>query len=324
MENKSHALAAGAFVLLVVALLVGLAWWLTRDAGVKRLYEVSTREAVTGLQPQAPVKYRGIAVGKVIDIGWDRAQPGHVLLKLSVNDDAPIGPTTFATLGYQGVTGLAFVELDDDKANRALPPGPDGTPRVPLRASLISRLTDRGGALLGELEETARRVNALLGPEQQKLYAGTVRNFSDAAAGVARLTATLDQTIVQRVDPVLAAVPEIVTRTQKTLSTLDQASGELTAAAGEFRQTARQINRPGGTLDRLGDSADALAVSARALNGSTLPRMERAAEEVSRSARQFGRVSGRLADNPQAMIYGTGPIPPGPGEAGFQAAGGRP
>jgi phospholipid/cholesterol/gamma-HCH transport system substrate-binding protein len=32
MENKSHALAAGAFVLLVTALLLALTVWLTRDA----------------------------------------------------------------------------------------------------------------------------------------------------------------------------------------------------------------------------------------------------------------------------------------------------
>jgi phospholipid/cholesterol/gamma-HCH transport system substrate-binding protein len=31
MENKSHAMAAGIFVLVVAALLAGLAIWLTRD-----------------------------------------------------------------------------------------------------------------------------------------------------------------------------------------------------------------------------------------------------------------------------------------------------
>ena len=43
MENKSHALGAGAFVLLVAALLVTLAAWLTRDTGENRLFEISTQ-----------------------------------------------------------------------------------------------------------------------------------------------------------------------------------------------------------------------------------------------------------------------------------------
>ena len=76
MENKAHALAAGAFVLLVAALLVALAVWLTREAGELRIYEVSTRDAVTGLQSQASVRFRGVKVGKVAAIGFDPQSPG--------------------------------------------------------------------------------------------------------------------------------------------------------------------------------------------------------------------------------------------------------
>ena len=65
MENKAHAMAAGLFVLAVSALLVALAAWLTRDVGLRRDYELSTTEAVTGLQSQAAVRYRGVSVGKV-------------------------------------------------------------------------------------------------------------------------------------------------------------------------------------------------------------------------------------------------------------------
>ncbi len=54
MENKAHALAAGIFVVVVTALLLVLAAWLTRDTGARDIYEISTRETVTGLQEQAP------------------------------------------------------------------------------------------------------------------------------------------------------------------------------------------------------------------------------------------------------------------------------
>ena len=53
MENKSHALAAGAFVLVVTALLVAMAMWLMSDKGVTKPFELTTRDTVTGLQPQA-------------------------------------------------------------------------------------------------------------------------------------------------------------------------------------------------------------------------------------------------------------------------------
>ena len=56
MENKAHALAAGAFVLVVSALLAVLAIWLTRDRTERDLYELSTPQTISGLQPQAAVR----------------------------------------------------------------------------------------------------------------------------------------------------------------------------------------------------------------------------------------------------------------------------
>ena len=80
MENKAHAMAAGIFVLLAAALLAVLAAWLTRDTGTRDPYEISTRESITGLSPQAAVRYRGVDVGKVDAIGFDPKAQGNVLI----------------------------------------------------------------------------------------------------------------------------------------------------------------------------------------------------------------------------------------------------
>ncbi|MBP7545809.1 MAG: MCE family protein, partial [Acidovorax sp.] len=62
MENKAHALAAGVFLILVSTLLAALTWWLTRDNTHYTLYELSSKESVSGLSPQAAVRYKGVAV----------------------------------------------------------------------------------------------------------------------------------------------------------------------------------------------------------------------------------------------------------------------
>ena len=85
MENKAHAMAAGIFVVLMSALVLGLAAWLTRDTGVRDTYEISTKETVTGLQAQAPVRFRGVDVGKVSSIGFDPKVAGNVLIRLEVD-----------------------------------------------------------------------------------------------------------------------------------------------------------------------------------------------------------------------------------------------
>src|SRR3954467_3071 len=114
MENKAHAMAAGLFVTALTILVLVLAAWLTRDTGVRDTYEISTRETVTGLQEQAPVRFRGVDVGKVSAIGFDPKSVGSVLITLQIDREAPVTKSTYATLSYQGVTGLAFIQLDDD------------------------------------------------------------------------------------------------------------------------------------------------------------------------------------------------------------------
>ena len=80
MENKSHALAAGTFVIAVAALLIALAAWLARDTSERRIFELSSRDAVTGLSPQAGVRYKGVSVGRVSAIELDTKSPGSVVV----------------------------------------------------------------------------------------------------------------------------------------------------------------------------------------------------------------------------------------------------
>ncbi|MFP5340911.1 MAG: MlaD family protein, partial [Gammaproteobacteria bacterium] len=100
MENKAHAMAAGIFVALLSLLVLGLAAWLTRDTGVRDTYEISTRETVSGLQEQAPVRFRGVDVGKVSSIGFDPRQVGNVLVRIEVDRETPLTTESFATLAY--------------------------------------------------------------------------------------------------------------------------------------------------------------------------------------------------------------------------------
>jgi phospholipid/cholesterol/gamma-HCH transport system substrate-binding protein len=55
-----------------------------------------------------------------------------------------------------------------------------------------------------------------------------------------------------------------------------------------------------------------------------LPRLNRTSDEATRAARQVNRAVGLVGDNPQALIFGTGTISPGPGEPGFAIPKGKP
>lgn len=323
MENKSHALAAGLFVLVVAAMLAGLAIWLTRDSASYQQYELSTKEGISGLQPQAAVRYKGVAVGKVTRVGFDPEVSGNVLIRIAVNEQAPISPTTFATLGYQGVTGLAHVLLDDeDSPVPPVPPGPSGLPRLVLKPSPLGRLAEQAPAILGQVEEATRRINQLLGDQNQALLTETLGSIKQAAGSVNALTLRLDTTIQQRLDPALAALPPLAGDARQTLQALRQAGTSVSGMATDISQTTRRLNAEGGVIDQITVTSQALNRAADTLGSTTLPGITRAADETARAARLLGRAAGGVNENPQVFLYGSGRIPPGPGEAGFAAPAG--
>jgi phospholipid/cholesterol/gamma-HCH transport system substrate-binding protein len=312
MENKSHALAAGVFVLAVLALLVALAAWLMRDVSDTVDYELVTQQAVTGLQEQAPVRYKGVTVGKVTRIVLDVDNPGQVVMRLAVIPAAPVTRATYATLGFQGVTGLSFIQLDDDgKAAQAraqpLPAGPNGgPPRIPFRASLLGQLSDEAQMLITQLNTTAERVNRLLANSDNVTLAATLADISQAAKTVNGMAAAIESStrpLAAQADVTLKTLDSAAARVGATLSKLD-------GAVDGIQQGVQRVTAPGGMLDRVNQSVDSVTAT-------TLPRVRRLTEDASRAVQRLDRAATTLSENPQALLYGNGSVPPGPGEAGY-------
>ena len=321
MENKAHALAAGLFVLLVGALLVVMASWLNTDTRERYVYEMSTQYTLNGLQSQAAVRYRGITIGKVTGMAFDPKVRGNVLVRMALENNTPITKSTYATLGQQGVTGIAFVQMEDEASGSKdpLPTDAKSPARIPYRQDFLGKLSDQGEAIMGQVEETTKRVNQLLSAENQKVITAAVDSIGKAAAGADKLASTLDSTVKTQVNPMLAAVPATLNETNKLMKDLQTTSNEVTKATVEANKALQKANEKGGLLDSLQDTSSAAAATVNTLNVSTLPRVNRVVDDASRTVRSAGRTSAVLGDNPQSLIFGNGTSPPGPGEPGFVA-----
>lgn len=327
MENKSHAIAAGTFVVLLLAMLIALAVWLTRDSSSLRPYDISTPDAVSGLQPQAAVRYKGVQVGRVTAIALDAQTRGNVLVRIAVNDNAPITGSTFASLGFQGVTGLAFIQLDDrGESTQPLASNSTHVARIPMHPGLVSRLTEQGSHLLGQLDEASQRLNTLLEPEKQKAMVAALNNLSQAAVSLNQLSRRADQVLTGSGPEGSASLPRVAAQAENsfqsialTAERLRDSAEVVKGAAENFRRTTTRMNEPGGTLDKIARSTESLATTSSAFNATLLPRLTRTSDEATRTARQFGRLADGLAEQPQSLLLGRGAAAPGPGEPGFVA-----
>ncbi|MES2363974.1 MAG: MlaD family protein [Pseudomonadota bacterium] len=307
MENKAHAMVAGAFVLAVTALLALLAVWLMRDNTQRDLYEMSTSETISGLQPQAVVRFRGVPVGKVELIGFDSKIKGNVLVRVSIDRGAPVTKSVFATVASQGVTGLGFIQLDDNgESTQRLVPNDDDPPRIPLKPGGLDKLLKRSEVILDQVEQASTRLNKLLSDENQQAVTTAITQLGDAAGSINR--------VARGLEPTVASLPKLSQDASATLQSVRTATDEVGV-------TARRLNEKGGPLDKLAEGGAALAAGVETFSAGTLPKLSEVADETARTMRQLRRTVNAVDDNPQSLIFGNGRPLPGPGEPGFSATG---
>ena len=324
MENKAHAMAAGAFVLVVSALLAVLAVWLMRDNTKRDMYEMSTSEIISGLQPQAAVNFRGVPVGKVEFIGFDHKIRGNVLVRVSIDREAPVTQSVFATVASQGVTGLGFIQLDDTGTSTVrLSPNDADPPRIPLQTGGLDKLLKQSEAIFKQVEQASLQVNKLLSDDNQKKLVLAVGSMGDAASSVGKLSTNMGNLLDAQLGPSKVNIPKLVKTMDSALASLQSTSVQVNATVAEIGVTAKRLNEKGGPLDKLSDGGTALAAGVETFSAATLPKLGEVADETARAMRQLRRTVNAVDDNPQSLIFGNGAPTPGPGEPGFSANEGK-
>ncbi|MDB5759656.1 MAG: hypothetical protein JWM30_2945 [Burkholderia sp.] len=301
MENKAHAMIAGLFTIAMLAAAVLAAIWFNRDREVRVPYQIATRLSVPGLNPQAAVRYRGLDVGRVDRIGFDPQAAGQILIDISVKPDTPITRSTFAVLGYQGVTGLAYVQLDDQGSDPVrVASSREHLARIELRPSLLDSLQTRGLAILGQTEELTKRLGVLLSDENQQTILTAFSNVSRAAVAV--------EALPRQLEPTLAAMPALAGEAQRSLAALNRlARNADTLATG--------LQGPDGAIARVGAAADDVSAVADRFIVEVLP----LTSDVRGSLRVLNRTLSGLTERPQSILFGGPGVRPGPGETGFAA-----
>jgi phospholipid/cholesterol/gamma-HCH transport system substrate-binding protein len=284
--------------LLIAAVLAGI--WLNRDRSETIPFEIVTTQSIPGLNPQATVRYRGLEVGRVDDISF-----GQILIKLSVDTDTPVTTTTFASLGYQGVTGLAFLQLDDDRTGSPLlQSDKHRVARIPMRPGLLDQIEKRGLAILEKTEKITASLDRLMSPENQQTIIGAFDNIGKAAAAYGELP--------KRLQPTIDKLPALAAK-------LDQTAGSVNTLATNANGMVTSLQAPDGPIVRLSNAIGSLEGVTSDLEMQTLPHVTAMTDEAKASLRAVRRTANSLSDRPQSILFGSPHTQPGPGEPGFVA-----
>lgn len=299
MENKSHALLAGLFtILLGVAVAVSLLW-LGGKKEQTREYLVVTTQNVSGLNPQAQVRYRGIRVGKVREIRLDPDNVRNILILIDVNASVPVTRGTVAKLAYQGITGLAHVLLEDaGKNTEPLLPSDDGDPpKIAMGQSLFDELGEAGAGTLKQAQSFFANASDTLNEQNRKTLSNLLVNLEQNTVQLNKLLSdTRVQNIgsaIERVDKAADKAEIFFTQTKTLIPKVDKLVGNVESLVGTNNS----------------EGAMATLAQVNALTG-----------ELSATSQQLSRTLRLFEQAPESVIFGPPPVKPGPGEPGFNAS----
>ena len=308
MEAKVNFALVGAFVLVLGAGLIAGVLWFSSGGMYRRAYDtyqVYMGESVSGLNLDAPVRYRGVEVGRVRKLALAPANVQLVQLTLDIERGTPVKQDTVAVLRVQGLTGIAYVELSGGGPESAALEARPGEAHPVIRSgpSLMVRLDSAITALLTNANRTSESMSALMDEGNRRVFRQTMAELR-----------VLTHTLAAR----SAAIDSSLENTARTMDNAARFSDDLPRLMQRVQASAEGFDRMTGEIARAGIDASATLAGARVdlreAAGDIVPEVRLLVSELREVTGSLRRFSEQLERNPSSLLFGAPAPKPGPGE----------
>ncbi len=305
METRAHFVLIGAFAMGVVAAAAVFVVWLAQVRFAQEFteYDVVFNGAVRGLSPSSEVRFNGIRVGEVTTLGLGDMNVGQVVARIRVDAATPVSVESVAQLEPQGITGLAYVQINsgDPDAPPLLPKPGEDVAQIPSQAAALDVLFEGGGDVVASANKALARVNALLDRENLARVRRILTNletvsaqasahadlFADARAAVQQLESAatrIDEAAVELTGMVRATERIISGEVSPLVARADDAAAGVAAAAEDAQALMTLLEGP---LARFSsEGLDNLSLAADDVRRLTEV-LERIALDIERDPAQF-------------------------------------
>jgi phospholipid/cholesterol/gamma-HCH transport system substrate-binding protein len=300
MEREANYAAVGAFVLVVALLGALFVYWYsdTREHRDYNRYEIYFSGSVSGLDKGSAVRYLGVGVGRVVDMRIDPRDSSRVEVIVDIDARTPISPQTVAELNLQGVTGLLYIDLLEQRTGKLTTPAVAGL-KYPVIRSIPSRF-DVFLASLPELVAAAgdvvQRVNSLLSGENLAELHTAIGNLDRASTNLPQTVHDLDALIAE----LRSASAELGASARSTHAMIDSVDPDVRVTAKRIHQIADNLTDATGQLDKvIAENRQ----DVRSFTHNGLPEIERFMREGRAAAQDIRALSDSLRENPAQLLY---------------------
>jgi len=246
MNNKVNYSLVGFLVLFSISMMLVFGYWLLKPSQEEEMqkYNIYFSESVLGLNLDAPVKYRGVSVGKVTGLKINPNNTEEVEVLVNILKTTPIKSSTVAKLTSQGITGLSYINLTlgDKDAPPLLPKEGQEYAVIKTSPSLFKRLEQTVGNVTENLSDTLLKTQELLNKTNQKEISALLKNsaefmdrmnktFDDKTIENIQVTMSNLNSTTKKMDELMPRLGKIVTN---TIEWEDKVSGAFKAIMGSY------------------------------------------------------------------------------------------
>jgi len=300
MDERTGYVSTGIFVLAAVLVTVAFILWIGggRSPQSENPYTIEFARDVSGLSTGSPVRYMGVDVGEVTGLELVTNRDTQVVVHIAVAAGTPIHSGTYASLTYQGITGVAFINLAADPGEfPALQARVKGLPPViPARDVGLPALLAQSGNITAKIDGVLDQAGSLLGDGNQASVSRTLANLamlSDALAGEQETIAALPGQFAE-------GLVELRGTASRVQALLDRTEPDLVTAIAQMNEATADAARLTGRLERLFDGNQEQLDH---FVGSGLGELPVLVAESRRSLRELDKLLMVLRGDPSRIVH---------------------
>lgn len=319
MNNKVNYTFVGFIVLAAIVAMLSFTYWMLKPAKSEdtQKYLIYFNESVLGLNLDAPVKYKGIKVGKVVRLRINPQNSEQIEVTVEILKTTPIKEDTVAKLTAQGITGLSYINLSEG-SNNAKPLKVHKDQKYPVIASAPSFFADVERSL-GSVSElfvlTLGRANEVLNDENQKQFA---RLLEKSANVVAKIDMTLDAKTMLNIQKSMDNIQSLTYKVDKSIPRINAFIDNSITWENKINDSFLNIKN---TYLKMGKIMDNMALSFLKVQNNvedatleTLPTLNSTMEQMQQTLIGINGLIEQLQSSPSDILYKKEKRKRGPGE----------
>jgi phospholipid/cholesterol/gamma-HCH transport system substrate-binding protein len=247
MEANRERTLVGLFVLIAGGLLFGALLALSGGVGSPTVPHRTYFKFVGGVQPGAPVRFGGLAVGKVTKVRVDPANSTRIEIAIAVDKDAPLKTDSVAKITALGPLTDNYIEISTGTvgAARAQP----GSTLQSTEAFGLPQLSDAAQTMVPELQKAMQTLNQNLDGMQvtiaranDLLNDGNRKNIASSLSGIAQTVAEARPKVADSLDNLNGMLTDARPKVSASLTNVQQLTVKLDPVLNDLKTAITRAN----------------------------------------------------------------------------------